>query len=101
MTETEETRRPRSLPPVAEREWRHALWDVSTSGVLSIVLNRPERLNALNFRLLREVHQLIQHARSTPEIRVVATPLAASTIARAPWSPSRSRYWAEPARILR
>ncbi len=72
MTEPEDTRRPRSLPPVQEREWRHALWDVSTSGVLSIVLNRPERLNALNFRLLREVHQLIQHARSTPAIRVVA-----------------------------
>ena len=71
-TESKETEPRRSLPPVEEREWRHVLWDVSTAGVLSIVLNRPERLNALNFRLLREVHQLIQHARSAPEIRVIA-----------------------------
>ena len=70
-TESEETRPRRNVHPIEEREWTHALWDVSASGVLSIVLDRPERLNALNFRLLREVHQLIQHARSTPEIRVV------------------------------
>lgn len=59
------------LPPVEQREWRHVLWNVSDAGVLSITMNRPERLNALNYRMLRELHQLIEHARETPEIRVV------------------------------
>jgi 2-(1,2-epoxy-1,2-dihydrophenyl)acetyl-CoA isomerase len=62
----------RTLPPIHEREWRDVLWRVSDSGILSITLNRPERLNALSFRLLREMTQLIEHARVTPEIRVVA-----------------------------
>ena len=61
----------RALPPVEERDWKHVIWGVSDSGVLSITLNRPERLNALNYRLLREVSQLIEHARLTQEIRVV------------------------------
>lgn len=60
-----------TLPPVEEREWKDVLWNVSSSGVLSITLNRPERLNALNFRILHEVHQLIDYAREKPEIRVV------------------------------
>lgn len=59
------------LPPVEERQWREVLWEVSEAGVLAITMNRPERLNALNYRLLRELHQLIDHARETPEIRVV------------------------------
>ena len=59
------------LPPVEAREWRHVVWGISDSGVMSITMNRPERLNALNFRLLREMHQLIQHARDTQEVRVV------------------------------
>ena len=59
------------LPPVEEREWKHVIWDISDSGVMSITMNRPERLNALNYRLLREMHQLIQHARDTQEVRVV------------------------------
>lgn len=65
-----ETQR-RRLPPVEEREWRQVLWEVSPSGVLAITMDRPEHLNALSFRMLREVHQLIEHARATPEIRVV------------------------------
>ncbi|MDP6452124.1 MAG: enoyl-CoA hydratase-related protein [SAR202 cluster bacterium] len=60
-----------TLPPLEEREWKHVLWNVSDSGVLSITLDRPQRLNALNYRLLRELHQLIEHAHETPEIRVV------------------------------
>ncbi len=64
-------RPPVQLPPLEEREWRHVLWDISPTGVMSITLNRPEHLNALNFRLLREMQQLINHARATPEIRVV------------------------------
>ncbi|MDP6606294.1 MAG: enoyl-CoA hydratase-related protein [Dehalococcoidia bacterium] len=61
----------RTLPPIEEREWRQVQWDVSGSGVLSITFDRPERLNALSFRLLREVHQLVEHARVTDEIRIV------------------------------
>jgi enoyl-CoA hydratase/carnithine racemase len=66
-----EQRRADGLPPLEEREWRHVLWNISDAGVLSITLNRPERLNALTFRMLREIHQLVEHARVTPEIRVV------------------------------
>jgi 2-(1,2-epoxy-1,2-dihydrophenyl)acetyl-CoA isomerase len=61
----------RRLPPIEDREWRHVLWDVSDSGVLSMTLNRPEHLNALNFRMLREVQQLVDHARASQDIRVV------------------------------
>jgi len=39
--------------------------------VLAITLDRPERLSALNFRLLREAQPLIDYARARPEIRVV------------------------------
>lgn len=61
----------RRLPPVQERDWQHVLWEVSELGVLSITMNRPEHLNALNFRMLREMQQLVDHAGATPEIRVV------------------------------
>ena len=60
-----------ALPPLEDREWRHVLWEVSDLGVLSITMSRPERLNALNYRMLREVSQLIEHAGDTPEIHVV------------------------------
>jgi 2-(1,2-epoxy-1,2-dihydrophenyl)acetyl-CoA isomerase len=60
-----------SLPPVEQREWRYVLWQVSDTGVLAVTFNRPERLNALNYRMLREIHQLIEHARDTPAVRVV------------------------------
>jgi 2-(1,2-epoxy-1,2-dihydrophenyl)acetyl-CoA isomerase len=56
---------------LATREWTCVAWDVSPSGVLSITLNRPERLNALSFPLLREMLQLLQYAGATPEVRVV------------------------------
>ena len=62
---------PTGLPPIEQREWKHVLWDVSDVGVLAITLNRPERLNALSFPLLRELLQLVAHAQSTPDIRVV------------------------------
>ena len=61
----------RTLPPIAERDLTEVLWEQTDEGVLAITLNRPERLNALSFRLLREVQQLIDHAAATPEVRVV------------------------------
>ena len=61
----------RTLPPIAERDLTEVLWEQADEGVLAITLNRPERLNALSFRLLREVQQLIDHAAATPEVRVV------------------------------
>jgi enoyl-CoA hydratase/carnithine racemase len=61
----------RTLPPIAERDLTEVLWEHTEEGVLAITLNRPERLNALSFRLLREIQQLIDHAAETPEIRVV------------------------------
>ena len=57
--------------PLKEKVWRHVLWDISESGVLSITLNRPERLNAVSFRTLREVQWLVDHAASDPDVRVV------------------------------
>ena len=54
-----------------EQEWNHVLWDLSDSGVLSITLNRPERHNALNSRMEREVLRLIEYSRSAQEVRVV------------------------------
>jgi enoyl-CoA hydratase/carnithine racemase len=60
------------LPPVEEREWKQALWEVSDAGVLAITINRPERLNALNYPLLREMIQLLDHAAETQEIRAVS-----------------------------
>lgn len=62
----------REMPPVDEREWEQVLWEVSDAGVLAITLNRPERRNAVTFRLLRELIQLIDHAAATPEIRAVS-----------------------------
>ena len=61
----------RTLAPIDEREWLEVLWDQTPEGVLAITLNRPERLNALNFRMLRELQQLLDHAAATPEVRVV------------------------------
>lgn len=62
--------RGRELPPLEEREWKLTRWEISQQGVFSITLRRPERLNALNFPLLHELQQLIDHARRS-EIRVV------------------------------
>jgi 2-(1,2-epoxy-1,2-dihydrophenyl)acetyl-CoA isomerase len=59
------------LEALRRREWRHVLWQVSDGGVLAITLDRPEHLNALNFRILREMQALIDYARVTPEVRVV------------------------------
>jgi len=59
------------LAALREREWRHVLWEVSESGVFAITLNRPERLNALNFRMLREMHQLINYAHGAMDVRAI------------------------------
>ena len=51
----------RALPPIEQREMSEVLWEHTDEGVLAITLNRPERLNALNFRMLRELfaHRLV------------------------------------------
>jgi len=59
------------LPPIEEREFQQVLWEISDAGVLAITFNRPERLNALSYRMLREIAQLIDHAGSNDDIRVV------------------------------
>ena len=63
------------LPLLDQREWRHVRWEISAAGVRAIILHRPERLNALNYRMLREIQQLIDHACDTPAIRVVRSRL--------------------------
>ena len=58
---------PKALP---DGEWSQSLWELS-DGVFAITLNRPERLNALSFRLLRELQALVDFAARRPDIRVV------------------------------
>ena len=60
---------PKALP---DGEWEQSLWELDSEGVLWITLNRPERLNALSFRLLRELQALVDFAARRPDIRVVA-----------------------------
>ncbi len=62
---------PNAPSPLADGEWQVALWDHTDDGVLAITLNRPERLNALSFRLLRELQALVDFAAARPDIRVV------------------------------
>ena len=62
---------PDAPTPLADGEWQVTIWDITDSGVLAITLNRPERLNALSFRLLRELQALVDFAAARPDIRVV------------------------------
>ena len=55
-----------------EREWKQSLWELSDAGVLAITINRPERMNALNYPLLREMIQLFDYAAETQEVRAVS-----------------------------
>ena len=57
---------------VGDGEWEQSLWELDSEGVLWITLNRPERLNALSFRLLRELQALVDFAGRRPDVRVVA-----------------------------
>ncbi len=61
---------PDAPAPLPDGEWEQSLWELS-DGVLAITLNRPERLNALSFRLLRELQALVDFAARRPDIRVV------------------------------
>ncbi len=62
---------PDAPTPLADSEWQVAIWDITDNGVLAITLNRPERLNALSFRLLRELQALVDFAAARPDVRVV------------------------------
>jgi enoyl-CoA hydratase/carnithine racemase len=76
-TEATTTGQPEAIPlprppALSNGEWRFVLWDLSDSGILTVRLNRPERLNALNFGLLREMIQLVEYGRARQEVRVIA-----------------------------
>lgn len=62
---------PDAPTPLADHEWQVTRWELSDNGIFAIALNRPERLNALSFRLLRELQALIHFAAERPDIRVV------------------------------
>jgi enoyl-CoA hydratase/carnithine racemase len=47
------------------------LYEVSSSGVATITLNRPERLNALTFEVYRELTDLFAALPNEPSVRVV------------------------------
>lgn len=62
---------PDAPTPLPDGEWAVTIWDLTDEGVLAITLNRPERLNALSFRLLHELQALIDFAAARPDVRVV------------------------------
>lgn len=68
VTEHDWPEEPRPMP---DGEWQVTLWEITAEGVLAITLNRPERLNALSFRLLHELQRLIDFAARRPDVRVV------------------------------
>jgi enoyl-CoA hydratase/carnithine racemase len=47
------------------------LYDTNETGVATITLNRPERLNALTFEVYRELTDIFAALRNEPEVRVV------------------------------
>jgi enoyl-CoA hydratase/carnithine racemase len=47
------------------------LFETNASGVATITLNRPERLNALTFEVYRELTDTFAALRNEPEVRVV------------------------------
>ena len=71
MTTATDHEWPEAPKPLDDGEWQVTLWELSDEGVLAITLNRPERLNALSFRLLHELQRLIDFAAARPDVRVV------------------------------
>ena len=53
------------------QEYQHLLLETSPSGVRTIKLNRPERLNAVNDRLSHEIHAAINEASADDAVRVI------------------------------
>jgi enoyl-CoA hydratase/carnithine racemase len=47
------------------------LFETNASGVATITLNRPERLNALTFEVYRELTEIFAALRNEPEVRAV------------------------------
>jgi len=47
------------------------LFETNASGVATITLNRPERLNALTFEIYRELTDIFAALRNEPEVRAV------------------------------
>src|SRR6185369_17559046 len=47
------------------------LFETNASGVATITLNRPERLNALTFEVYRELTETFAALRNEPEVRAV------------------------------
>ncbi|HEX2913567.1 MAG TPA: enoyl-CoA hydratase-related protein [Chloroflexia bacterium] len=54
-----------------EREYRHLLIETTPSGVRTITLNRPEKLNAINIGLAEEIPQAIEEASRDDAVRVL------------------------------
>jgi enoyl-CoA hydratase len=49
----------------------HHLLQELRNGVLTITINRPDKLNALNRQTIDELHQALSTAASNPEVRVI------------------------------
>lgn len=53
------------------QEYQHILIDVTPGGVCTMTLNRPERLNAVNEQLSKELPLAIEDVSSRDEVRIV------------------------------
>jgi 2-(1,2-epoxy-1,2-dihydrophenyl)acetyl-CoA isomerase len=53
------------------QEYKHILVDLTSAGVCTLTLNRPERLNAVNLDLANELPQAIEAASADDAVRVI------------------------------
>ena len=56
------------------------LYDEADTGVATITLNRPERLNALTFEVYRELTETFRSLGDLPSVRAVRVTEAPSTV---------------------
>lgn len=46
-------------------------FELDEKGIGIVTLNRPERLNALSFQMIKDLHQLLDHLMTNLDCRVV------------------------------
>ena len=54
-----------------EMSYEFIKYEVSDNGVANVLLNRPEKLNALNLPLQRELYDCLQEADDDLNVRVI------------------------------